>query len=793
MFKPLIFLLLLCLAIVLALPSLSPSHSDTRAQPGGQSHSQRDEIIANASDAIRAYDSEDLQSFHGHYSSLRYLAMPSPGIAMPAFERLSADLKDFFYVEFNVPSQTPEKILLDVVVDGDLVGHVRGGNDIQISFVNSWKWANITAPRRRPEQGLASLRVARARGHLRLCLNQRCVTSDEAGNFPKEIALHSRTPEAHLFNLQMIDSSGRRDWMESNGSLTREAPAPRRVLAWERMSKTIYHTALNLYAGFILCAQERSTTPDDCATIRKRAPAVAGAMALQLAQWPNWRTYDATAPAGSLPLNTGFSAWDKGNWANGYLPYAVMLLAHLADGANWGETSEAVLPAYRILGEQYLRNELFHERAGHWIKRSNNHGGIILGNGYAAQLLANQCREDELAADLRASFRKVAEGSFLNGVYAESFTYLQVFVLESFPAVFTRQQCFGETFPAAFSQLYGDVSLSEIAAASHFLTTPDGGALVPFGDCCGTSVWRKDSLEVLSRAYPALHDSVEKGLYGMEGNPAFVFLSSDGAATEVGSDSHPDAGTHLSSGSALECFHSGLGIAAGRVDTGMGLLQSAISSTRLHFTHNKDWDLGSVYLALDGDVIIGERLDGDPGRHRQATRHSTAWIERVVDQYPGCFSDSTEDCPSRTINGEIQNQAGTEGTCSARARLNSGSNSFREWKLQTSPEGIARVRIADFIDTRNDGQVLFAHFELPGDVSRVEDGQTLRIVRDRWQADIQINGYQIARMQPKQTEYGTYTSLDLSSPELPPAADPTAAGTVTITIRPRGEGRARQQ
>jgi hypothetical protein len=709
--------------------------------------------------------------------------MPNPGVAMPAFREVFGALDEFYYFEFNVPEQASAGTAVEVRLDGKTAARIRVDDAIELVFSNQWGGSSLRSNRRKQTQGLASVTIERTAAGLRICLNQACSIVG-AKHEPASISAHAASANIAIFNAQAIDSAGDYSRFTAETTVVQVGPAPRRVLAWERMAKTLYHTALNLYAGYDVCRQWQYFDYPGCDAIHQRAPVVAASMARQLGQWQNWRTFDATLPSGSLATDPDFGAWDKGNWANGYLPYAVVLLAYLADDASWGATLDAVLPAFERLGADYLRSDIFDERAGHWIKRSNNHGGIVLGNGYAALLLANRCEENELAATLRESFRKVAEGSFEQGVYAESFTYLQVFVMESLAAVFTRQQCFGESFPVAFSQMYGSVDLAEIAAASAFLTTPRGKLLVPFGDCCGSSAWRRDSLEVLGQSMPQLQRLVAKELYTEEGSPAILHLSSD--APMSARESYPDPAPSPT----LECFRSDLGIAAARLPTKFGLLQSAVSSTRRHLTHNKDWDLGSIYLSLDGVTIIGERTDGNPSRLPQAVRHSTAWSSGISAQHPGCFSDSMEQCPSRRINGQIFHYASTPTSCSARARVNAGTGSFRSWQMDTDDSGHPRVKLTDFIDTQADGQVLHAHLELPGEgISTAQKGRSFWMQHGPWRALISVTGYEISSLQTRNTPHGSYTSLDLATTELPRADGVTEAGTITVTLHAEEEAR----
>lgn len=746
-------------------------------------------IVNSVLQTIDDYDAGDLRGFHGHYTSLRHLVMPNPGLQMATYDEITHSGNGFIYVEFNIPESPDQQLLVLELSSGDSFT-VSVSDGIVLSRDGS-NGVVLSAPRRTPEQSLASFQAILGTDS-QLCLNQQCTRLSSESSL-ENTTLHIRptTESVSLFNPQAKDSEGRHQAF-SDASTYLPGPAPRRVLSWERLAKMLYHTAITFDAAQRLCEAPPTERREECDIINRRVPEIAKSMALQLADWQNWRTFDARETTESLADNPDFSTWDKGNWANGYLPYTTLLLARIADGGISGPTFEEVLPSYHRLGEAYLRNELFHERAGHWIRRSNNHGAIILGNGYAAHLLANNCKEDELAASLRNSFRRVAEGSFHDGVYIESFTYLQVFMMESLPAVYTRQQCFGESFETAFSRLYGDVQLREVAEASHFLTLPDGSLLAPFGDCCGNSSWREDSLLVLGRAFQPMSLLANQGLHSMEGNPAMVYLSNDAPGPAAGPASKENwAGFGEDSpvqSHSLACMRSELGLIAARAETGFGPVQSAVLSTRLHLTHNRDWDLGAVYLAVGNELLMGERMDGDPAQLLYGFRHSTAWTAGLESQHPGCFEMPGGDCGRRSINGEIFASEFQHSICEADVRLNGSRSGYRHWSVEETAAGEMIIRIKDFFDPQVDGSFLKAHFELPGDALVEREGDiAIRVNRDNWQAELRVDGYKTTHIGPRVTSAGTYTSLDLVSPVVLPEehqGGAVYAGSLVVIIRP---------
>lgn len=137
-------------------------------------------------------------------------------------------------------------------------------------------------------------------------------------------------------------------------------------------------------------------------------------------KWPHWRP-----AAGDYPES---AAWDRNSFTNGTLPAIVALLARLTRR----EADEELIERFHDRGTAFLNSSTrggfltFRARdQDHWVRRSANHGLIML-SAYliGARLLNQMHRSDVRQIDLTfglAIHRLLEDGSFCEGVAYEFF------------------------------------------------------------------------------------------------------------------------------------------------------------------------------------------------------------------------------------------------------------------------------------------------------------------------------------------------------------------------------------
>ncbi|WP_412699277.1 hypothetical protein [Lysobacter zhanggongensis] len=678
--------------------------------------------------------------YHGHTTRLDWLVMPNPGRKARAYESLKFHSASRAYMEIGVPeaaSGSVAAVYLDGLKVADLVQ--RAGEGLSLKFTGE-KIASIDASK--SASRVWSMEISRGQDGIEFCLSETC---RKLSSGPQSVEVISHDSEVYLANPQHRE--GRLELKEP-GSRFESIAAPRGVLAWEGLSKRLYHISISFMGAYAACASDSAADPVGCSRLRSEAPRVAASMLDDILKWSNWRTFDESLVNPSV--SAGVADWDKGNWANGYMPFAAAAFAFVSDNWQSGRNAIAVRKKFEDVFYPYIEDPIYHANVAHWVRRSNNHGAIVIGNAYAAELLSSNCQESALSNNLLSSCRTVANGSFVDGVYVESFSYMQVFVMESLAAVAMRQRCFGETFEVAFSELYGKGQLENMAEVVPFVTGPAGEMLLPFGDCCGLG-WRRDMLAVLATENAAVTPILEAGTKLAGGSASLLQLA----------DLNPNRRQAPVSTGTLSCFSSDLGLAAADVETAFGRIQVGLSSTRAHLTHNKDWDLGAIYLALDGHPLVGERIDGEARRVRSALRHSGAWTDQLQSQLPGCFSSEAGACEPRKVNGALLLAEADDRSCSASVALSGSDRSRRNWRVRSheTPDAEVIVEVEDYVDLTSGTSVIHANLEIDGSVTLV--GDEIRLMRDGVRVTLSIDGYEIISVKEVPGTAEGYTSVRL--------------------------------
>lgn len=345
-------------------------------------------------------------------------------------------------------------------------------------------------------------------------------------------------------------------------------------LPWEDTSRAIYRAAL-----------------------RYRMMAEAGTVSPALERW-RMAALGALAERDWRPFRQGQQSPDYNCWSNGYFPGA------------WGLLGGEV--------ETFHEKGTFHIRrlpgAAHWLRRSTNHGIVIL----ASYLLGAKALGQELVG--RDMLREVIEGSCKEGCYPEGVNYLSFILSEIGPYLAAGWD--GENWREHVKSELPGIE----GAKRHFRLAMDNSGTIrnTFGDAkAGVRLFRH-----AVRVADSLSD---------EGDLAALLTSqflddrfADPIADGLPSGGRPAPTDYLFSND----------IATARED-GWWLW---VFGSRVHLTHNCDHDCGS-FLFQKGDLYVGEL----PGR--EAWKHNVPLLKDAPG-YPLC--NGPDPFQKRQRSGQLQ-------------------------------------------------------------------------------------------------------------------------------------------
>ncbi len=630
-----------------------------------QDHAATD-VVADALALTRAFTADELQQFKAHTTGRKHLFMPNPGAPRHGVSKaMHVTATDAVYFDLAATSLSIE------------------GASVPVSNNHGW----------------TSVAVRLHRDEAEVCTADGCVYVPKAGDDVK-IDPHG----GWISNVQSY-TDGR--WsLEALDARPIAGPLGARisVVEWERLSQGLLHDALLLADALGIC---RVHQIPDCLELEEVAPRISQHVLTTVSRWPSWRSYDPGFDPETLASASELDAWDRGNWANGYLPAAFAIHSTLIRSRNahadqWDQYGHA----WRKLARAFVDPESF-PTPRHWVQRSTNHAAIIYGNMIAATLLQDRCEITPYSQRLIEDFRQIATDSFRSGVYNESMTYGEIFVLESVLGARVLAACENKPLLSVLPDYYGG-NLTAFAEVTGLSATPDGRRWFDYGDT-GPYQWRADTAALLG-AFAAAWD-------GIETTPAHY--PSLRAIFERIPRAEPsnDEQCHILEDAGLAIAH---------IETDAGVAQFAAMSMPLHLTHNKDFDLGSYTVALDGQMYVGS-LAGDRQLTRSGPGHSTAWIE-PTDQ--PCLS-GVGHCAGRSANGSILRLG---DRCSLKARSNDFRQHHRVFDI-AHRKGAAIFTIIDTVALEQD-QKLVENLVLRQPVAGAVDGLERRDIETRVTRDV---------------------------------------------------------
>jgi hypothetical protein len=464
------------------------------------------------------------------------------------------------------------------------------------------------------------------------CVDQVCL---EANTGPVNVGI-APTDQFYLSNIQHYE--GDRFVLEKPvaaiASSTISLAAD--IVAWERLSQALADDLRNLYVASLLCDSRRDFLEIfTCFDLQAAAIGAAQGLIARASQWPEWRAYDPRKSEVERQRDLDWATWDRGNWANGYMPLAVATAGSYLE--EMGVPVDKSVP--EVVNEKGL-NYLFsagYPEIAHWLRRSTNHGQLILGGAWAAGLIANKCAETEISESLGNQYSALLSIALADGGYRESPSYLEVFTLGGLSGPLVAAACDGQPFISFFGNL-----LPAPGSFGSFVdaVTDNGGNLTAsYGDLPEGFTWRED-MQYLAASYrPQRLSSVMRARKAAGDSIQYIYqvLRLQTNAAEFKEASEP--GCHYFG-------ESGVGIA----HLGEGAHESTISllGMPLHLTHNKGYDIGSITVSRSGSPVLVEAQS-----HGNAPRAHNA-VGIVPASAPGgdawCGSDL---CGGRSINGAL--------------------------------------------------------------------------------------------------------------------------------------------
>lgn len=452
----------------------------------------------------------------------------------------------------------------------------------------------------------------------------------------------------------------------SEGNIESFPASPFWIRQWEERSRQIWHLIIMLRTVTDIYVSSAELIPRYAKReLRADILTLSRLIISSYNYFPHWRS-----SAGEAPTD---GPWERGNWANGFIlgAYGIALgVLHDLDGLSVNETH--VRNAYEK-GVKWLqppRDGVYtmdhFPSEKHWIKRSTNHGIVILAAALvgASEVVRTSGPQTTLTPDsyaaLEDSFWLLLKNSFQYGTYLEGVRYAQFSMQEAIAIILYRFTESGDTW-----EDFAAKHLPYMSGVKDFfwLSGYPGGELpyATWGDC-QVVPWKSSVIHFFDSFPSDKAGSLTQLVYGDHPEaPLFGHRGRDILKTEpllLATQLLPRASFNAPDASPQSVVFPEDGVAmieAQDVNESTTDWRALFLSTRLHFTHNKDHDVGSFAVAARGKVFLGEV----PGRG--TWRHSTAGVvgfalENEDDPYScygGMDGDQRKD---RTYGGSLEHR-----------------------------------------------------------------------------------------------------------------------------------------
>jgi len=386
--------------------------------------------------------------------------------------------------------------------------------------------------------------------------------------------------------------------------------APLLVRQWEERSRKLWHMSLMLricFEGEVLFASKNAISG------LSQIIALASLITCSVHRYSRWR------PSAGPTKSEG--EWERGNWANGFLLGAYGLSAGILNDCGklnldiCDVTSKAIASGAEWLvredGKEFTKLDF--PPVAHWLRRSTNHGVVILSAALVG--LREAYRIGGLSADsyisrLEDDYWSLFRGSFQDGMYLEGVRYAQFSLQEALSYLIYSYQASGLEWDE-----YWRFHIPELGRVKEFFEAAaysgSSQPMVNWGDCPSLP-WKKSVLNLLdsvegraSTIASLLRSSGTKVTLTDAWDDEVLKTEPLGFATEVLPRNTSDSGAV--STITVDCFRDEV-ISVRPVIKEEDMLdwRLYVLGTKVHLTHNLDHDSNSFFWAAKGRLILGE-------------------------------------------------------------------------------------------------------------------------------------------------------------------------------------------
>ncbi|UYG01956.1 hypothetical protein OCT51_12145 [Halomonas sp. LR3S48] len=432
------------------------------------------------------------------------------------------------------------------------------------------------------------------------------------------------------------------DEADPNNLLKEMPSSPFWVREWEERSRRLWHYLLEARVN-----QDLNIISNTRLSKNVNVEDLLELIISSLSAWPYWRPSASTSPSGGM--------WERGNWANGFVLGSYGLCLGLRYDTSSKIASAEEVKAGLEKGWSWLsppedgiyKQEHFPSVA-HWLRRSTNHGIVILASALVGARELNRSQEEQkIKVDIiEKNFWLLVESSFEGGVYREGIRYAQfslqealAYFLYEYINIRKRNISYIKEKNRTFEELALFFWLSGAPNRQSPYTT--------WGDC-DVLPWKKSVVYFLN-AFGSLIPSSSplKELLIANGDKGKKLdrerLTSE--PLEMPSKCLPitneTANTH---NDTIYRFYDKFGltlVASKACNSPKYDTRLCILGTQVHLTHNKDHDVGAFNFICKGQEVIKE------ARGRGLSYHSSLGLKNIALEFPddvySCFGSFNKD------------------------------------------------------------------------------------------------------------------------------------------------------
>lgn len=437
--------------------------------------------------------------------------------------------------------------------------------------------------------------------------------------------------------------------------------SPYWVREWEEKSRKLWHIsiALRVCADYLLKNKKYHNSSDPLAAY---VICLAELIFTALSHFSHWR------PSSSVSAKKG--EWERGNWASGFLCGAFGLSAGILHDLNLlkkskRNISEIIIKrggAWLVRDSSTPYTNVDFPPVAHWIRRSTNHGIVILSSALVG--LEEVCRisKDNHLQDsiykIRSDFWELINKSFKDGVYLEGVRYAQFSLQEAITyiiyshrkSVLAWNVFIEENFPVA------PLVKGFICAASY------PGSNVPYvswGDC-PILPWKSSVIHFLDSIErqendEKLHLKVFHRLGNIKLHPkeSNEILKTEPLTlpTKLLPKSQKTTNSKIDQ---AEIWSNSIGVINKRKNSfGYADWKLYVISTPVHLTHNKDHDIGSFYWAVNGELCVGE-IAGRAAHAHSSVAVKGSMLENDINPYSCYGGEAEKKLLDRNYHGTVE-------------------------------------------------------------------------------------------------------------------------------------------